>query len=68
MKIIIEGDTGSELRKQILSLAEEYIHTPVKEDRDSILIMEMQESHLMKLGNWHKVVESIWLNIGVGVV
>ena len=43
MKIIIEGNTGSEIRKQSLSLAEEYSHTPIKEDRDSILIMEMQE-------------------------
>lgn len=43
MKVIIEGNTGSEIRKQILSLAEEYSYTPIKEDRDSITIMELQE-------------------------
>ena len=43
MKIIIEGNTGDELRKQILSLAEQYSQTPNKQDRDSVLIMELQE-------------------------
>lgn len=43
MKIIIEGNTGDELRKQILSLAEQYSQTPTKQDRDSVLIMELQE-------------------------